>query len=162
VLKAELTASKVMQVSDPEPGMMRAQPPAFPPTGGGGGKLDLSGGPNLCAEQMAAARSSRAEGKRCLVIFFSQLGLVTKTLRETWCGPSRPQFMASAKKQTFFLILGANAFIYLCNTQTMHIKTKNIQQHCYVFPKNLSPWRDSNPGLLSLRPMSTGGNNFLL
>jgi hypothetical protein len=21
------------------------------------------------------------------------------------------------------------------------------QQHCYVFPKNIIPWRDSNPGL---------------
>jgi hypothetical protein len=25
------------------------------------------------------------------------------------------------------------------------------QQHCYAFPKNLIPWRDSNPGLMYLR-----------
>jgi hypothetical protein len=28
---------------------------------------------------------------------------------------------------------------------------KNTKQHCHVFPKNLLPCRDSNPGLLSLR-----------
>jgi hypothetical protein len=33
----------------------------------------------------------------------------------------------------------------LFNTQTMHIKSLYTQQHC--FPKNLIPWRDSNPGL---------------
>jgi DNA-directed RNA polymerase subunit RPC12/RpoP len=33
----------------------------------------------------------------------------------------------------------------------MHIKSiRNTQQRCYVFPKNLLPWRDSNPGLLFL------------
>jgi hypothetical protein len=31
----------------------------------------------------------------------------------------------------------------LFNIQTMHIKSKT-QQHCYVIPKNLIPWRDSN------------------
>jgi hypothetical protein len=36
----------------------------------------------------------------------------------------------------------------LFNTQTMHIKSFYTQQHCYVFLKNLIPWRDSNPGLL--------------
>jgi hypothetical protein len=38
-------------------------------------------------------------------------------------------------------------FIFL-NTQTMQIKS-NIRtpQHCYDLPKNLIPWRDSNPGL---------------
>jgi hypothetical protein len=34
------------------------------------------------------------------------------------------------------------------NTQTMHIKSFNTQQHCYVSLKNLIPWRDLNPGLL--------------
>jgi hypothetical protein len=24
---------------------------------------------------------------------------------------------------------------------------KSTQQHCYVYPKKLTPWRDSNPGL---------------
>jgi hypothetical protein len=42
----------------------------------------------------------------------------------------------------------ANAFISPFNTKTMHIKSFYIQQHCYVFPKNLIPWRDLNPGLL--------------
>jgi hypothetical protein len=41
----------------------------------------------------------------------------------------------------------ANAFISSLNTQTMH-KSFYTQQYCYVFPKNLIPWRDSNPGLL--------------
>jgi hypothetical protein len=47
-----------------------------------------------------------------------------------------------------FNIFVDNAFISPFNTQTMHIKSFYTQQHCYVFPKNLLPWRDSNPGLL--------------
>jgi hypothetical protein len=43
-------------------------------------------------------------------------------------------------------------FIFFYKTQTMLIKSIT-QQHCYVFPKNLTPWRDSNPGLLLLRRM---------
>jgi hypothetical protein len=43
----------------------------------------------------------------------------------------------------------ANAFISPINTQTMHIKSFYTQQHCYVSPqKNLTPWWDSNMGLL--------------
>jgi hypothetical protein len=30
----------------------------------------------------------------------------------------------------------------------MNIKSFYTQQHCYVFPKNLIPWWDLNPGLL--------------
>jgi hypothetical protein len=41
----------------------------------------------------------------------------------------------------------ADAFISPFNTQAMHIKSFYTQQHCYV-PKNLIPYRDSNPGLL--------------
>jgi hypothetical protein len=29
------------------------------------------------------------------------------------------------------------------------LKSFYAQQHCYVFPKNLRPWRDLNPGLLA-------------
>jgi hypothetical protein len=43
----------------------------------------------------------------------------------------------------------ANVFISSFNTQTMHIKSFYTQKNCYVFPKNLIPWRDSNPGLLA-------------
>jgi hypothetical protein len=42
----------------------------------------------------------------------------------------------------------ANALISPFNTHTMHIKSFYTQQNCYAFPKNLIPWRDSNPGLL--------------
>jgi hypothetical protein len=45
-------------------------------------------------------------------------------------------------------IFVANAFISPFNTQTMHTKSFCTQQHCNVFPKNLIPWQDSNPGLL--------------
>jgi hypothetical protein len=45
-------------------------------------------------------------------------------------------------------IFVANAFISPFNTQTIHIKSFYTQQHCYVSPKNLIPWRDSNPGLV--------------
>jgi hypothetical protein len=42
--------------------------------------------------------------------------------------------------------------IILLNTQTMHTKSKT--NNSYILPKTLHlPWRDSNPGLLSLRPM---------
>jgi hypothetical protein len=40
------------------------------------------------------------------------------------------------------------AFISPFNTQTIHIKSFYTQQHCYVSLKNLTPWRDSKPGLL--------------
>jgi hypothetical protein len=44
-----------------------------------------------------------------------------------------------------------NAFISPCKAQTMHTYVLShficTQQHC-CFPKNLMPWRDSNPGLL--------------
>jgi hypothetical protein len=46
------------------------------------------------------------------------------------------------------VIVLANAFISPFNTQTMHIKSFYAQRHSYVFPKNLIPWRDSNPSLL--------------
>jgi hypothetical protein len=39
------------------------------------------------------------------------------------------------------------------NGQTKHKKLSYTQQHCYDLPKNLMPWRDSNPGLLFLRRM---------
>jgi hypothetical protein len=38
-------------------------------------------------------------------------------------------------------------YIYLSFQHTSH-KVINTKQHYYVFPKNLIPWRDSNPGLL--------------
>jgi hypothetical protein len=42
-------------------------------------------------------------------------------------------------------------FLFL-ETQTMHMYyVKNTQKHCHVFLKSLLPWRDSNPGLPSLR-----------
>jgi hypothetical protein len=47
-------------------------------------------------------------------------------------------------KNTFF----ANAFISKYYTQTTHIKSFYSQQHCCVSLQNLTPWRDSNPGLL--------------
>jgi hypothetical protein len=62
----------------------------------------------------------------------------------------------------------ADAFFLLFNTQTMHNKSFYTQQHCYVFPKNLIPWRDLNPGLLvpEADAMSTAprrqGNKTLL
>jgi hypothetical protein len=37
------------------------------------------------------------------------------------------------------------------NTQAMRIKSIAFsQKHSYAFPKNLTPCRDSNPGLLSV------------
>jgi hypothetical protein len=44
----------------------------------------------------------------------------------------------------------------LFNTPTMHIKSFYTALLC--FPKNLTPWRDSNPGLLvpEADAMSTG------
>jgi hypothetical protein len=41
-----------------------------------------------------------------------------------------------------------NVFTSPFNTQTIHIKALNTQQHC-CFPKNLIPGVDSNPGLLA-------------
>jgi hypothetical protein len=49
-------------------------------------------------------------------------------------------------KFIIFLYFLANAYISPFNTQTMHIKLYTTAQLC--FPKNLIPWRDSNPGLL--------------
>jgi hypothetical protein len=46
----------------------------------------------------------------------------------------------------FFNNFVANAFISSVNTQAMHIKSFDTQQH-FCFPKNLIPWRDSNLGL---------------
>jgi hypothetical protein len=44
----------------------------------------------------------------------------------------------------------ANAFISF-NTQTMHIMQVILYTTALLcFPKNLIPWRDSNPGLLVL------------
>jgi hypothetical protein len=45
-------------------------------------------------------------------------------------------------------ILWPMPLFLLFNTQTMHIKSFYTQKHCYIFPKNLIPWRDSNLGLL--------------
>jgi hypothetical protein len=63
----------------------------------------------------------------------------------------------------------ADAFFLLFNTQTMHNKSFYTQQHCYVFPKNLIPWRDLNPGLLvpeadamSTAPRRQGNKTLLL
>jgi hypothetical protein len=50
-------------------------------------------------------------------------------------------------KLCFFNIFVAEAFISPSNTQTMHIKLLYTTA-LLCFPKNLMPWRDSNPGLL--------------
>jgi hypothetical protein len=43
----------------------------------------------------------------------------------------------------------ANAFISHFNSQTMHVKSFYMYTTALLcFPKNLIPWRDSNPGLL--------------
>jgi hypothetical protein len=39
-------------------------------------------------------------------------------------------------------------------TQKIRVKSKHNSIAAYIFPKNLIPWRDSNPGLLFLRRMS--------
>jgi hypothetical protein len=44
----------------------------------------------------------------------------------------------------------ANAFISPSNTQTIHSKVILYTTALQCFPKNLIPWRDSNPGLLVL------------
>jgi hypothetical protein len=50
------------------------------------------------------------------------------------------------------IFYGANAFISRFQHTNMHIiKLITRNRHCYVFFKNLIPWRDSNPGLLYLR-----------
>ena len=72
VVKAELMASKVMQVSDPGPGMMRAQPLEEEPTGGGGGKLERGGWLNRC-EETPAAISSTAKGKNRFAILIIKM-----------------------------------------------------------------------------------------
>jgi hypothetical protein len=56
-----------------------------------------------------------------------------------------PKDVLQSFSKIFFV---ANAFISPFNTQTTHIKSFYTQQHCCVFPENLIPRRDSNPGLL--------------
>jgi hypothetical protein len=42
------------------------------------------------------------------------------------------------------------------NTQTMHFKSKTHNSIAMFLQKTLQTWRDSNPGLLSLRPTPPG------
>jgi hypothetical protein len=43
-----------------------------------------------------------------------------------------------------------HTFIFLVNSQTMHIKSILHNSIAMFFPKKLVLWRDSNPGLLFL------------
>jgi hypothetical protein len=52
---------------------------------------------------------------------------------------------------TFQCLFGANAFISLFSTHRQCTLSHYTQQHCYAFPKNHTPWRDWNPGVLFLR-----------
>jgi hypothetical protein len=65
------------------------------------------------------------------------------------CGKFEGLHEIKLKKKIF----GSMPSFLSFDTQTMHIKLIILNRICYVFPKNLIPWRDSNPSLLFLRPM---------
>jgi hypothetical protein len=56
---------------------------------------------------------------------------------------------------SFYNIFVANAVTSPFDPQTMHIKSFYTQQHCYVFPNNLTTWRDLNPLVPEADAMST-------
>jgi hypothetical protein len=56
--------------------------------------------------------------------------------------------------QLFFGGWGQCIYLFLFKSHKRCVLSQYSQQHCYIcFPKNLTPWWDSNPGLLFLRQM---------
>jgi hypothetical protein len=89
------------------------------------------------------------------IMFFSKwkiFAFLIEFQKETSILASRCELernIAEADLKLFFILVVYlfvfEAFIFLKHTTTMHIKF--WQQHCNVLrPKNLTPWRDSNPG----------------
>jgi hypothetical protein len=70
---------------------------------------------------------------------------------QKYCSCLRQSSQQLIATKSFFMFIFFLGYVFITpfNTQTKHIKSFYTQKHCYVFPKNLIPWRDSNPGLLA-------------